>query len=170
MSSAGRGYTAGRVLTMQSAPGLTYVARRRGTVRSRAPAPTVIEHVQDDAAFLRDVLPVCAAGGRPVSVPAWPCSIARMTFLGIADATSSGGRTKFAVAAALEVSSQEGCSIRCCPPCLSVLDRLLRIGQGHRQGRPVAELRNWGGGRPSPAVVDGILRLKGRVSLGLRME
>ncbi len=163
------GYTAGRVLTMQSAPGLTYVAAAPEGPFDLVLLLDVIEHVQDDAAFLRDVLARLRSGGTAiVSVPAWPWLYSpHDVHLGHCRRYSPAAARSLLSAAGLEVEQSGGLFHSLLPArALSVLaSRLLRIrGKGTDKGRPVADLGNWGGGAAVTRVVDGILRLEGRVS------
>jgi hypothetical protein len=127
----------------------------------------VIEHVQDDAAFLRDVLARLRSGGTAiVSVPAWPWLYGpHDVHLGHCRRYSPAAARSLLSAAGLEIEQAGGLFHALLPArALAVLASRLSRGKKADKGRSLADLGNWGGGAAVTRVLDGILRLEGRVS------
>lgn len=162
------GYTAERMRTLQVAtPGLTYVASAPEGPFDLVLLLDVLEHVQDDAAFLRDVLARLRGGGTViVSVPAWPWLYGpHDVHLGHCRRYSPAGARRLLSAAGLKVEQAGGLFHALLPArALAVLAGRLSPHKETDTGRPVADLGNWGAGAAVTRVLDGILRLEGRVS------
>jgi SAM-dependent methyltransferase len=164
------GYTAERVRAMRSSPRLTYVASAPEGPFDLVLMLDVIEHVEDDAAFLREVLARLRSGGTAiVSVPAWPWLYGpHDVHLGHCRRYSPAAARSLLSAVGLEVEQAGGVFHSLLPArALAVLASRLSRGKSADTGRPVADLGNWGGGATVTRIVDGILRLEGRVSHGL---
>jgi SAM-dependent methyltransferase len=161
------GYTAECVHTMQSAPRLSYVAAAPEGPFDLVFLLDVMEHVQDDAAFLRDVLARLRSDGTAIiSVPAWPWLYGpHDVHLGHCRRYSPGAARQLLAAAGLEVEQAGGLFHALLPArALTVLAGRFLPGREADKGRPVADLGNWGGGAAVTRALDGILRLEGHVS------
>ena len=162
------GYTAERVRTLQAAtPGLTCVASTPEGPFDLVLVLDVIEHVEDDASFVREVLARLRSGGTAVvSVPAWPWLYGpHDVHLGHCRRYFPAAARSLLSAAGLEVEQAGGLFHALLPArALAVLASRLSRGKEADKARPVADLGNWGGGAAVTRVLDGILRLEGRVS------
>ena len=162
------GYTEERVCTMQAAgAGLTYVAATPEGPFDLVLMLDVIEHVQDDAAFLREVLARLRSGGTAIiSVPAWPWLYGpHDAHLGHCRRYSPAAARELLSAAGLEVEQAGGLFHALLPArALAVLVGRFSRGKQADTGHPAADLGNWGGGAAITRAVGGILRLEGRVS------
>jgi SAM-dependent methyltransferase len=161
------GYTAERVRTMPVEPRLSYLASAPEGPFDLVLMLDVIEHVQDDAGFLRDVLARLRGDGTAiVSVPAWPWLYGpHDVHLGHCRRYFPAAARSLLSAAGLEIEQAGGLFHALLPArALAVLASRLSRGQEVDTGRSVADLGNWGGGAAVTRVLDGILRLEGRVS------
>jgi SAM-dependent methyltransferase len=161
------GYAAERIATMPTAPRLSYVAAAPEGPFDLVLLLDVIEHVQDDAALLREVLARLRSGGTAIiSVPAWPWLYGlHDVHLGHCRRYSPAAARKLLSTAGLEVEQAGGLFHAPLPArVLAVLAGRLSRGKGTDTRRPVADLGNWGGGAAVTRVLDGILRFEGRVS------
>jgi SAM-dependent methyltransferase len=161
------GYTAERVAAMPSAPRLTYVAAAPEGTFDLVLLLDVIEHVQDDAAFLRDVLARLRSGGTAIiSVPAWPWLYGpHDVHLGHCRRYSPAAARQLLSAAGLEVEQAGGLFHTLLPArALAVLAGRLSRDKETDTGRSVADLGNWDAGAAITRALDGILRLEGRLS------
>ena len=161
------GYTAERVATMPEAPRRTYVASAPEGPFDLVLLLDVIEHVQDDAAFLRAVLARLRSGGTVViSVPAWPWLYgAHDVHLGHCRRYCPAAARRLLSAAGLEVEQAGGLFHALLPArALTVLAGRVSRDKGTHKQRSVADLGNWGAGAAVTRVLDGILRFEGRLS------
>jgi SAM-dependent methyltransferase len=159
------GYTAEGIATMPAAPGLSFVAAAPEGPFDLVLLLDVIEHVQDDAAFLRDALARLRSGGTAIiSVPAWPWLYGpHDVHLGHCRRYSPAAARQLLSAAGLEVEQAGGLFHSLLPArALAVLAG--RFLPGKEADRPVADLGNWRGGAAVTRALDGILRFEGRLS------
>ncbi|MGB8296104.1 MAG: methyltransferase domain-containing protein [Polyangia bacterium] len=162
------GYTAERVRTMDAAAaGLSFVASAPEGPFDLVLLLDVIEHVQDDVAFLRDVLARLRSGGTAiVSVPAWPWLYgAHDVHLGHCRRYSPAGARNLLSAVGIEVEQAGGLFHALLPArALTVLAGRLSRDKETGTGRPVDDLGNWGAGAAVTRALDAILRFEGRLS------
>ena len=161
------GYSAERIGEMPAEPRLSYVAAAPEGPFDLVLLLDVIEHVQDDAAFLRDVLARLRSGGTAIiSVPAWPWLYGpHDVHLGHCRRYSPAAARKLLAVAGLEVEQAGGLFHALLPArALAVLASRLSRGKGTDTGRPVADLGNWGAGAAVTRALDGILRFEGCLS------
>jgi SAM-dependent methyltransferase len=160
-------YSEERVQTLQAAAlDLTFVASAPAGPFDLVLMLDVIEHVKDDAGFLRDVIGRLRPGGTAVvSVPAWSWLYGPHDVrLGHLRRYSPTGARRLLSAAGLKVEEAGGLFHSLLPARAAALlgGRLRRlIGKGAQAGDAAADLGNWDGGATITRILDRSLRLEG---------